>query len=156
MSTLFSLKVSCDLETYRTILIPGTASLYKLAETITKYYGFFFDHAFGFYNNIDNYYESTEVYTIFADSTDGFGDPDRKEKSVRKTKVNQVFKKDKEMLFLFDYGDEWLFHILCLDDEVAREPRKRYPKLIDQKGEAPEQYPDYDEEDYDDDYDEEE
>ncbi|NEQ87896.1 MAG: plasmid pRiA4b ORF-3 family protein [Moorea sp. SIO2I5] len=71
------------------------------------------------------------------------------EKSVRKTKINQVFKKDKEMLFLFDYGDEWLFHILCLDDEVAREPRKRYPKLIDQKGEAPEQYPDYDDEDYD-------
>ena len=147
MTTLFSLKVSIAPKIYRTIHIRGTASLEKLAEAITRYYGFCFDHAFGFYNNIDNYYDSTEIYTIFADMDGGKGDSEGEGKSVRKTKVSQVFNKGKEMLFLFDYGDTWLFHILCLDDAIVLKPRKRYPKLIEEKGLAPEQYPDYDEED---------
>ena len=142
MDTIFCLKVSLDTEIYRTIHIRGTASLEKLAEAITRYYGFFFDHAFGFYNNIDNYYNSTEIYTIFADMNDGFGDTEGEGKSVRKIKVSDVFNQGKEMLFLFDYGDTWLFHIICLDDAIVREPRKRYPKLVEQKGIAPEQYPD--------------
>lgn len=102
-----------------------------------------------FYNNLEDHYESTEVYTLFADMDKSllFDDEGLEGKSVRQTTVGDVFKKDKEMLFLFDYGDDWFFHIRCLDEDAPREKGKRYPKVIESKGKAPEQYPDYEEED---------
>jgi hypothetical protein len=112
-------------------------------------YGFMFDHAFGFYNNLEDHDESTEIYTLFADidKDDPMANEALDGKSVRQTAVGDVFSKDKEMLFLFDYGDDWFFHIQCLDEDAPREKGKRYPKVIESKGKAPEQYPDYEEED---------
>jgi hypothetical protein len=70
---------------------------------------------------------------------------------VKNSLVGEVFKADKKLLYLFDYGDEWRFIVECQKIEKA-EPRKRYPKLLEAKGEAPEQYPDgdFDEEDWED------
>ena len=50
------------------------------------------------------------------------------------------------MLFLFDYGDEWIFHVQCLSVEDS-EKGKKYPIVIESHGDAPEQYPDIEEED---------
>ena len=148
MPPLIRLKISYDKDTFRTLDIPATASLERLAKAIVDAYGFMFDHAFGFYNNLKDHYESTEFYTLFADMDKSllFGDEGLEGKSVRQTQVGDVFKKDKEMLFLFDYGDDWFFHIQCLDENAPREKGKRYPKVIELKGKAPEQYPDYDDE----------
>jgi hypothetical protein len=159
MAKLIRLRASYDRKTWRTIDIPSTASLERLAGAIIDAYGFMLDHAFGFYNNIKEHYNSTEVYTLFADMKDGPGHDPRDGQSVRNTKIGDVFATGKEMLFLFDYGDDWFFHLQCLDDDAPREKGKRYPKVIDSKGEAPEQYPsdeddDYDDEDEDEDEDE--
>ncbi|MFV0338254.1 MAG: hypothetical protein ACK5LK_08450 [Chthoniobacterales bacterium] len=53
------------------------------------------------------------------------------------------------MIFLFDYGDDWMFLVTCTKEEETRAFRK--PKVLSKKGQAPEQYPDYEE---DDDYEE--
>ncbi|MGA3401881.1 MAG: hypothetical protein ABSC95_21925 [Acetobacteraceae bacterium] len=49
------------------------------------------------------------------------------------------------MTLLFDYGDEWLFDVKLTGVGQA-EPRIRYPRLLRQGGEAPEQYPSFDDE----------
>jgi Plasmid pRiA4b ORF-3-like protein len=45
----------------------------------------------------------------------------------------------KEMLFLFDYGDQWTFKVALIGLGQA-EPRASYPRVVKQVGEAPPQY----------------
>ncbi len=67
------------------------------------------DHAFGFYDNLKDHHKSKEIYTLFADMDD---EPDSfNGKSVQNTKISDVFTVGKKMLFLFDYGDDWIFHV---------------------------------------------
>lgn len=130
----------------RTIDIKGSSSLEKLARTIIDAYNFDFDHAFGFFDNLNNPYRSNESYTLFADMDDI--DTPKNAKGVKKTKLSSAFEAGKTLVFLFDYGDEWIFHVNC--SSVGKtDPDIKYPLVIASKGKAPEQYPDYDEE-YDD------
>ena len=121
---------------YRIIGVPVNLSLYKLASVITESFNFYFDHAFGFYDNPKNIYKSSEGYELFFDVGEEtqFG-------SVKKNKISQVFDSPgKKMCFLFDYGDEWKFIVELINDEPVNNIKK-YPKLIEKKGKAPEQYP---------------
>jgi hypothetical protein len=54
------------------------------------------------------------------------------------------------MLFLFDYGDEWRFkvEVIGLGEKV---PKARYPKVLATVGKTPPQYPDLEEEEWDED-----
>ena len=72
-------------------------------------------------------------------------DSDSDAGSVKRTKVAQVFGVvGKKMLFLFDYGDEWRFQVAltALGEKAAK---VRYPRMLSSTGEAPPQYPDFDE-----------
>lgn len=128
----------------RTIDIKGSASLEKLAKTILDAYDFALDHAFGFFDNLDYPYHSNEAYSLFADLD--YVDTPEGDKSVKKTKISSAFEQDKTLAFLFDYGDDWIFHVRCTSINKA-EADKKYPVVIESKGKAPEQYPEYDEED---------
>ncbi|MGL4610338.1 MAG: IS1096 element passenger TnpR family protein [Trueperaceae bacterium] len=68
---------------------------------------------------------------------------------VRSVAVSEVFAKGKKLLYLFDYGDEWRFIVECKKIEAS--DGGNYPRVLESKGEAPEQYPDYDEDDNDED-----
>ena len=48
------------------------------------------------------------------------------------------------MLFLFDYGDEWLFTVELIG-LGRKEPKVAYPRVLKRVGEAPPQYPDLEE-----------
>jgi hypothetical protein len=85
-------------------------------------------------------------YELFADMGGSF-DPDNNARSVRKTKVKNVFTEvGQKMQFIFDYGDEWSFTIE-LTGYGEKIPHKQYPCMTDSFGPAPEQYPDWEEED---------
>jgi len=130
----------------REIEVPADFSLYKLAEAITKAYDFDFDHAFGFFRNVTHNwnFRDCEKYELFADLEDQGIEP-VDAGSVKKTKVSQVWKNLKnQMLFLFDYGDEWRW-IITLKAFGEKESSVKYPCVLSVKGEAPEQYPDYEE-----------
>ncbi|MDQ3459386.1 MAG: plasmid pRiA4b ORF-3 family protein [Deinococcota bacterium] len=74
-------------------------------------------------------------------------------RGVRTTAVREAFAEvGKRLLYLFDYGDEWRF-IVRLEETKEAEPGKSYPQLVKAVGEAPEQYPDWDDDDEDDDED---
>jgi len=134
--------VSLKPRVYRDIEIEGARSLHDLAEAIVAAFDFDLDHAFGFYSDLKTpYSRSGERYELFADMEDSDSDAG----SVKRTKVAQVFGVvGKKMLFLFDYGDEWRFQV-ALTALGEKAPKVRYPRMLSSTGEAPPQYPDFDE-----------
>jgi pRiA4b ORF-3-like protein len=125
---------------YRIIEIPDDCTLHEFASIITTLFDFDFDHAFGFYSDIKNYYQSPESYELFADMGE-----ETNSKGVKKTIIKNVFKESKKKwLFLFDYGDEWHF-ILEKIKNVEYDPKEEYYKLIISVGEPIPQYPDFNE-----------
>jgi hypothetical protein len=132
---------------YRDIEIEGSKSLYRLAEAILSGFGFDFDHAFGYYSGLKpaTMMRTGPRYELFVD----MGDADPGVLSVKKTKVAQAFPAiGHAMLFLFDYGDEWLFRVK-LEEKGKKIAKVRYPRIVATHGEAPEQYPDPDDFDED-------
>jgi len=130
----------------REIEVLESFSLYELAEAIVGAYDFDFDHAFGFFKTVTggwNGMANSERYEIFADL-----DPKEAHgaKSVKKTTIGGVWKNiGDNMLFLFDYGDEWRW-IVTLKAFSKKEASMKYPRLLSIKGNAPAQYPDNHEE----------
>ena len=144
---IFRVALEYDKSIYRDIEIEGAKSLCKFAEAILDAFNFDIDHAFGFYSALKprNIYNSNTKYEIFAD----MGDASRGAFSVKKTKIAQAFPEvGHKMMFLFDYGDEWLFYV-SLKKTGNKTAKTKYPRIVASKGEAPEQYPDFD--DYDED-----
>ena len=140
---IYTFKISVDNKIFRIIEIKGEKSLYDLANFIVKSFDFDMDHAFGFYNNIQDLYSSDEIYELFADMDDC--DPSENAQGVKKTKIYSVFEPKKKMAFLFDYGDDWIFLVECKSIAEPLE-KTRYPRIVEKVGKSPEQYPDYDEE----------
>jgi hypothetical protein len=65
-------------------------------------------------------------------------------KGVKTTPMNTVFNEiGKQMLFFFDYGDNWKFRVELLGIEPA-EPGKKYPECVQSVKKAREQYSDKD------------
>lgn len=130
-------------EILRKIQIAETKSLYNFAEAIVKSFDFDFDHCFGFYDNFQRYHDSEKAYEVFVDIGEESLSP--KTKGVKKTKIQQAFKKPGEkMLFFFDYGDCWRF-IVKLKEIKSAEKQDLKPVILESIGEAPPQYPPYDE-----------
>lgn len=119
-------------------------SLYGLADVLLEAIGFDLDHAFGFHSNLSNPYARNEVkeYTLFADQGEERLPSDT---GVEETEVCDVFSEGETMLFHFDYGDDWMFHVTCTAIETTKS-RKRKPEILSVEGTFPEQYPDYEEE----------
>jgi hypothetical protein len=128
---------------YRDIEIEASNSLYRFAEAIVMAFGFYFDHAFGFYSGLTPAKMMREYprYELFAD----MGETEPNVSSVKKTKVAQAFPTvGHTMVFLFDYGDEWRFRV-SLRGTGAKIAKVRYPRIVATHGDAPPQYPDPDE-----------
>lgn len=123
---------------WRDIAVLSSQNLYNLAESIIDSFGFDFDHCFGFFDSLKTWVGSKEKYELFTDLPDTEKTPGAK--SVKKTKINQVFKQQgNKMLFLFDYGDNWEFVVELL--KVALVDRgKPYPFVVAKVGRAPKQY----------------
>lgn len=140
---IFKISLFCDKRIVRKIEVLENSNLYKLAKAIVTAYDFDFDHAFGFFSNIsEQWYKSERKYELFADMEDI--EPTGAE-SVEKTKIGEVWKNlGDKMLFLFDYGDTWLF-VIELIGFSKKETKKRYPCVAKKVGLAPEQYPEIDE-----------
>lgn len=128
---------------YREIEIGSAKSLWNLAEAIVQAFDFDFDHAFGFYSGRTEgtLMQAKPKFELFADMG---GQSDAG--SVKKTRIAEAFPRiGHKMIFLFDYGDEWLFSVEMIGAGQLT-PKSRYPKILKVVGTAPEQYPTYDEE----------
>lgn len=145
---IFRVTLDGDKSIYRDIEIEPTKSLYALAKAIVTSFDFDFDHAFGFYSGLTptKLHRQLPKYELFAD----MGEADPCVQSVKKTKISHAFPATGHtMMFLFDYGDEWLFR-LTLRSTGTKVAKARYPRIVTIRGEAPPQYPDPDEDDLED------
>ena len=117
--------------------MPSTKNLYDLAGEIVRVFGFDFDHAFGFYSKLTgDIFGSPVKYELFADMGES------EARSVKRTRIAEAFATvGTKMTFLFDYGDSWQFRIEAIGRN-RKEPGGKYPRLLKTNGEAPEQYPD--------------
>lgn len=130
-------------EVRRKICLPGSKNLYSFARVITKAFGFYFDHCFGYYDNFQRYHDSQRSYELFVDIGEEPLSP--MTKGVKKTRIYQVFKNPQDkMLFLFDYGDNWHFGIE-LKEIKPMDKWNLAPVVLESSGEAPPQYPSYEE-----------
>lgn len=144
---IFKTNLLRDKKISRDIEIKENANLYKLAEAIIGAYDFDFDHAFGFFSAIgERYSDSKRKYELFTDLIEEGEDIEPTgAKSVKKTKIGEVWKAiGDKMLFLFDYGDNWLF-VVELAGFGAAESKTKYPSITKRIGQAPEQYPEVEE-----------
>lgn len=127
----------------REIEAPESINLYKLAETIVNAYNFDFDHCFGFFSKITEgrYFDSERKYELFTDLIEEGEDLEPTgADSVKKTKVKGVWQDiGDKMLFLFDYGDNWLFVVELIGFGEKKEGIK-YPRVLKKVGRAPRQH----------------
>ncbi|MFZ2521989.1 MAG: hypothetical protein WAX44_02035 [Minisyncoccia bacterium] len=126
----------------RAIVMPGDFSLYELADLILNAFEFDFGHAFGFFDKVTEgfYYNSARSYELFADLIEEGQDLEPTGSgSVKKTKISSVWgKPGEEMMFMFDYGDDWRFRVKLMGQMLSRDIGE--PEILGMEGKAPKQY----------------
>lgn len=139
---IFRFKIQYAPKIYRIIDIKGTDDLYTFAEVIIDSFDFDFDHAFGFYSNLVPYSGGEESYELFVDLDPTTETHTKKSLGVKNQLIQNVFFLDKNMLFLFDYGEDWLFLVTCIQITAYEEKREFVPLIVQDlnKGKAPRQY----------------
>ena len=124
---------------YREIEVGSSSSLFAVGKAIVDSFDFAFDHCFGFYSSTSTelvrMFKQQPMYELFAD----IGEP-TEAMSVKKTRIGRAFSEvGREMTFLFDYGDEWLFRVRMTGTGEKR-AYFAYPRLLRSVGKAPAQY----------------
>lgn len=131
-------------ECIRMIEIESSASFLQLHEVIQHAVNFDNDHLFQFYlgRNPDQY-----AQIIGGEpGWNGYNPVNRYRKiSISNTWPLPIGYK---LYYLFDFGDRWIFQINKTrhKDKIAK-PGVVYPRVIEAKGNNPEQYPDWEYED---------
>ena len=126
---IYCFNVALKKNLWRRIETAGGHTLEDLHHAIQDAYGFDDDHLYAFFMDGESW------------SDDKFTSPyDEEGPHVDEARIGELgLSKGQCLLYLFDYGDQWLFQIAV---EAIRksgaQPRK--PKVVGQQGKAPEQY----------------
>ena len=126
---IYCFNVALKKNLWRRIETAGGHTLEDLHHAIQEAYGFDDDHLYAFF--MDGEFWSDDKFT---------SPHDEEGPHVDETQIGELdLSEGQRMLYLFDYGDQWLFQIAV---EAIRKSRARphKPKVVGQKGKAPEQY----------------
>ena len=134
---------------WREIEIAANQTLGALGEAIPLAFGFDDPHLWAFFLSGKLWDRATE-YAL--DSTPDIFDGSRP-RAARRARIREVplpgAAGKKEFLFLFDYGDQWHFGVKLVRTSETVAPGAQYPRVIASRGDAPPQYPQLDEDDWD-------
>ena len=95
------------------------------------------------------HFDEDHMYEFFIARTARSGERkhfDMEDGSLQTTCIADVLPlpKDRKLFYLFDYGDNWIFRVsMTRRKPFEAEEGVRYPRLIQEVGDRPEQYPDY-------------
>ncbi len=68
---------------------------------------------------------------------------------VRSTTIGSLdLKVSQKFMYLFDYGDEWRFNVRVHAIDEDADPDADYPRIVESVGEAPDQYPSWDDDEW--------
>ncbi|MCP3890218.1 MAG: plasmid pRiA4b ORF-3 family protein [Desulfobulbaceae bacterium] len=133
----FVFKISID-GTWRTISTSGKSTLADLHLAIQIAYNFDNDHLYSFYFDPDRL-SSRKSYH----SPEGVEYPYADDFSIGQLNLYV----GQELLYVFDYGDLWKFSVEVI--EITKEQHFGNYKILQQHGESPEQYLEFDDEGWD-------
>jgi hypothetical protein len=122
---------------WRELELTANQTLADLGDAIPLAFGFDDPHLWSFFLSGKPWDRSSE-YALPVD--DPFGDPKNAAHDLSVSKAPA----DKEFLFLFDYGDEWHFGVKLVGTGQQTRPGACYPRLVATDGQAPQQYPEID------------
>jgi len=126
----FIFKVSVGKGIWRKIAISGESTLEDLHVAIQNAFHFDFGHLYAFFMDGEPWSHDA----IYAPGCEEGPYVDEIRIGELELSVGEQF------LYLFDFGDEWDFEVRLV--EVKKEhPKLSKPKIVESKGEAPEQYP---------------
>ena len=132
---------------WREIELASNQTLAALGEAIPEAFEFDDPHLWAFFLSGKPRDQTTEY--ALDPQPDPFGG--RRPKAADRLPIREA-PAGKEVLFIFDFGDEWHFGVKLARTSETLEPRARYPRVVARHGESPPQYPDLqDEEEEDDD-----
>jgi hypothetical protein len=130
---------------WREIEVAANQTLAELGEAIPLAFGFTDPHLWSFFLSGRAWDRATE-YALDS-QPDPFGGP--RAHAARRVEIREVpwpgATGKKEVLFLFDFGDEWHFGVKLVRQSPTVEPGAHYPRVVAQQGVAPPQYPELEE-----------
>jgi hypothetical protein len=90
--------------------------------------------------------EYTHPFALESDPFAGWDIPIAKpERQSAEERLDRLgLTKGQRIAYLFDFGDEWRVRLTLR--QITADDREPYPRLLDSVGDAPPQYPDYDDE----------
>lgn len=132
----YVISVSLGTGCYRHIRISGKATLEELSDAILDAFDFDNDHLHAFFMNNRAWDDEECYYSPYAEERFPATD------ACRLQFIN--LEVGKKFLYIFDFGDDWRFQCKVL--KVLDEDTK-IPQIVRTKGEAPQQYPEFDEDD---------
>ena len=136
-----------DPEIWRTIEIAARQNLHDLHNAIQEAFDFDNDHLYSFY-----------LSGRAWDKTSEYAHPSANGPNAAQARIGELNLRMKHrLLYLFDYGDEHRFEVQLIASNPDA-PQADYPRVIEKHGDNPEQYPGWDEDEWDEaeDWDEEE
>lgn len=133
----YTFKVALAKDLYRVIAMDATETMEDLHLAIQSIYDFGNDHLYEFrMDGLRNYKNA------YGDVRGGL---DYARPATAAELGNVRLFEGKQFYYIFDFGDNWQFLITVLSIDENAAPLKRF-KLIESVGEAPEQYPSWEDE----------
>ena len=121
---------------WRKIEIKGNQTLHHLHKAIFEAYERYDEHLYAFFMSNKPWDRSSEY---------GLPDPERSVKNSKRARIDSLdLQMKRKFLYLFDFGDDW-WHSIQLLGIKGEELKNTYPRVIESQGEAPPQYPPYNE-----------
>jgi len=120
--------------------IESSSSLFELHEAIQRAVDFGNDHLFEFFVGR---HPGNRAYSIGTEPNWDTFNPVKAYQNIHLSSIWPL-PPGMKLYYLFDFGDNWLFQINKTrhKDKTLR-PGVAYPRVIEAKGENPEQYPDW-------------
>jgi hypothetical protein len=134
---VFRFKVQLSSRCYRIVQCAGRHTFEDLHDVIQQAFDFDNDHLYAFYPGGKSSRSRRSHHGIYAPFCNEANSADE----IRLCDL-QLFP-NQRLTYLFDFGDQWEFTVTVLDvDQQAPIPLR--PVVVESVGDAPEQYPNYD------------
>ena len=142
----YTFKVSYDRQpdVWRTLELTATQTLADLHAAIQHAFEFDFDHLYSFFMSGRAWDKPSEYAAR----------PEAGERGVNLPIGELTLRPREKFLYLFDYGDEHHFTVQLVGTNPDA-PKGRYPRMVESHGDAPPQYPSWEDEAEDDEWDDE-
>jgi hypothetical protein len=134
---VFDARLEADPRIRRRIAVRADQKLTDLHSILQEAYGWADDHLYAFWLSGRFWDRDAREYTVPFEL-----EPHQRSAATRLSRLD--LKPGQKIAYLFDFGDEWSVALTIAAIEAADDGP--YPRVLERHGDAPPQYPEYEEE----------